>query len=132
MRSPYPLVSPIEIQCDDCPGMIRVGELVLLNNNHEYVHTVCPIYETRKQMRRFKLVRTVDVTGISGTGVVAEGIEFSDGTTVVRWLEAGVSEQNKARGVSPTTVVHPSAASVIALHGHNGATTIEWIDGEES
>lgn len=132
MHEPYKMISPIEIQCDDCPGMIRVGEVVLMNNNHEYVHVRCPVYERKSQMRRFRLIRTVDVTGISGTGVVAEGIEFSDGTTVVRWLEAGVSEQNKARGVAPTTVVHPSVASVLALHGHNGATTVDWVDGEEA
>lgn len=35
-------------------------------------------------MNRFELVRDVDVTGISGTGVVAEGVEFSDGTVALR------------------------------------------------
>jgi hypothetical protein len=29
--------------------------------------------------------------------------------------------------VKPTTVVHEDAASVIGLHGHNGATHIEWL-----
>jgi hypothetical protein len=78
--------------------------------------------------RRFLLNRVQDVTGLSGTGIVAEGIEFSDGTAVVRWLERGVSQVNRDRGVAPTTVVHPSIRSIEALHGHAGATRLEWID----
>lgn len=76
-------------------------------------------------MRRFQLVRDVDVTGISGTGVVAEGIEFSDGTTVLRWVKSGTA---RPEVVKPTTVVHDDVASVVALHGHNGATFVEWVD----
>lgn len=79
-------------------------------------------------MRRFRVVRDVDVTGISGTGVVAEGVEFTDGTAVMRWLDAGVSDTSRARGVRPTTVLHESVASIEALHGHNGATRVEWVD----
>ena len=78
--------------------------------------------------RRFNLVRTEDVSGISGTGVVVEGVEFSDGTVAVRWLDQGVSDENRARGVRPTTVLHESIESVLALHGHNGATVIEMVD----
>lgn len=36
-------------------------------------------------MRRFVLVRHRDVTGVSGTGVVAYGVEFPDGAAAVRW-----------------------------------------------
>lgn len=77
-------------------------------------------------MRMFNLTRTTYVTGISGTGIVAEGIQYSDGTIAMRWLDTGVTEENRARGVRPTTVVHESIESVIALHGHNGATTVVW------
>ena len=83
---------------------------------------------TPRPFRRFRLNRTQDFTGLSGTGIVAEGVEFSDGVAVVRWLEAGVSLSNRERGVSPTTVIHPSVLSIEALHGHNGATQIEWVD----
>lgn len=79
-------------------------------------------------MRRFHLVRDADVTGVSGTGIVAEGVAYSDGTVALRWLDAGVSQANRERGVRPTTVVHESVASVIALHGHGGATHVAWID----
>lgn len=77
-------------------------------------------------MRTFVLIRREDVTGLSGTGVVAEGIEFSDGTVAMRWLQDGVSEFHAERGVRPTTVVHENITSVEALHGHNGATVVEF------
>jgi hypothetical protein len=81
----------------------------------------------RPTPRPFLLVRDVDPTGISGTGVVAEGCAFSDGKVALRWTTPGISEANYERGVRPTTVLHDSVESVIALHGHAGATHIEWI-----
>ena len=69
-------------------------------------------------MRRFKLQRDHDVSGVSGTGTVAEGVAFTDGTAVVRWIV----------GEHQSTVVWPSVESVVAIHGHNGATRLEWID----
>ena len=36
-------------------------------------------------MRTFRLIRDEDPTGISGTGSVAEGVEFDDGTVAMRW-----------------------------------------------
>lgn len=73
-------------------------------------------------MRRFQLHRHEDVSGVSGTGVVAQGVEFDDGTVVVRWL------LRPGAGTRPTTVVHEDIANVEALHGHGGATDIVWID----
>ena len=78
-------------------------------------------------MRRFHLHRRSDITGISGTGKVAEGVQFSDGTVVVRWLIAGTVRPSHVR---PTTVVHDDIDSVIGLHGHNGATEVIWEDLE--
>lgn len=73
-------------------------------------------------MRRFQLHRDVDETGISGTGIVADGVLFDDeedGPVVLRW-----------RGGFPTSVVfHDRAmASVEAVHGHGGRTRIVWLD----
>lgn len=73
-------------------------------------------------MRTFQLVRHADASGISGTGVVAEGIEWSDGSVALRWLS-----KNRSDGVRPTTVVHESLDSVIALHCHGGSSVVEWI-----
>lgn len=74
-------------------------------------------------MRVGRLVRDEDVTGISGTGIVAELVEFTDGTVVMRWLKAGTARPDH---VKPTTVLHDDVDSVLGLHGHNGATRIEW------
>lgn len=71
-------------------------------------------------MRRFILQRNVDISGISGTGVVAEGVEFSDGTVAVRWPDHGGS-----------TAAWPSIDGVVAVHGHSGATEVRFLDGEE-
>ncbi len=68
-------------------------------------------------MRRFWLNRLEDQSGISGTGHVAEGVEFSDGTVVLRW-----------RSQYRSICVYDSASDLIAVHGHNGRTTIEWVD----
>lgn len=81
-------------------------------------------------MRRFSIIRDQDVTGVSGTGLVAEGCQFSDGTCVVRWRP--VAPEKARKGLAPTTVVHADIASVETLHGHNGATRVEWLDGETS
>lgn len=69
--------------------------------------------------RRFELNRIVDHTGISGTGVVAWGVLWPDGSTVVRW-----------RGEHGSTVVWKSMQDVEAIHGHGGATQIVWLDEE--
>jgi hypothetical protein len=67
-------------------------------------------------VRLFELHRDRDLSGISGTGVVAEGVEFTDGQVVIRWL-----------GVTPSTVVWTSIAEARAVHGHGGATRFVWL-----
>lgn len=72
---------------------------------------------TLSQMRRFILVRTKDLTGVSGIGVVAEGTVFTDGLSVIRWLK-----EPYAMGVYQTL------NDVIAVHGHEGGTQLQFID----
>jgi hypothetical protein len=69
-------------------------------------------------MKAFRLIRDVDETGVSGTGTVAEGVEFSDGVVALRWVTAW-----------PTSVVFHDRGveSLVAVHGHNGKTRIEWL-----
>ena len=78
--------------------------------------------------RPFVLERFTDSTGISGTGTVAEGVEFSDGTVVMRWLQTATARA--AAGVRPTTVLHEDIASVVALHGHGSNTRVRFRDGQ--
>lgn len=80
------------------------------------------------ESRTFQLHRDADHTGLSGTGVVADGVTFPDGTTVIRWRELDPGTPNYERGVRATTVVFPNVGAVEALHGHNGATRIVYTD----
>lgn len=68
--------------------------------------------------RRFVLKHHAD---ISGVGVVAEGVEFSDGTVALRWLS-----------VWPISVVfHDKGMDAVeALNGHGGAIEIVYLDRE--
>lgn len=70
--------------------------------------------------RRFVLQRDHDVSGVSGTGVVAEGILFSNDVVALQWTSE-----------FPTSVVVHSRGmeSVKAVHGHSGQTRIVWLDG---
>jgi hypothetical protein len=63
-----------------------------------------------------RLVRDEDETGISGTGPVAWVVEFPDGVAVTRWAVTDVRQ----------TCVWASIDDVVAIHGHNGKTRIEW------
>ena len=54
---------------------------------------------------------------MSGTGRVAEGVVFHDGQVVMSWF-----------GQHHSIVIYPSLESAIAIHGHEGRTTIEWAE----
>ncbi len=68
-------------------------------------------------MRQFILHRLVDESGVSGTGYIAEGVEFSDGTCALRWF-----------GKHTSTGVYPTLAVVEAIHGHDGKTVVEFSE----
>lgn len=68
-------------------------------------------------MRRFLLQRDRDVSGVSGTGVVAEGVQFTDGRAALRWLTE-----------IATTGLYDSVDHLEFIHGHDGATRVTWVD----
>jgi len=64
--------------------------------------------------RPFLLVRFRDVSAVSGTGVVAEGTEWTDGSASLRW-----------RGEYPTTTFFETGVrAIVAVHGHSGGTEV--------
>jgi hypothetical protein len=67
--------------------------------------------------RRFYLDRNTDVTGASGTGRVADGVLWPDGTVTIRW-----------RGEHQSTVNWDNLDSAERVHGHDGATRIVYLD----
>jgi hypothetical protein len=64
-------------------------------------------------IRTFHLERS----GISGTGKVAEGTQYSDGVCTLHWTTQYAS-----------TVVYPDLEHVIKIHSHDGATRIVFDD----
>ena len=71
-------------------------------------------------LKLFVLYRIEDETGISGTGVVAEGIEFSDGKCVISWVTEHKS-----------IAIYENIEQVIMIHGHNGKTVIRFLHSTE-
>jgi hypothetical protein len=72
---------------------------------------------TNIHARRFQLHREIDETGVSGTGIVAEGVEFTSGMVAMTWL-------SPHRCVN----VYESIKTVEQLHGHQGKTKVIFID----
>ena len=70
-------------------------------------------------LRRFLLRRSVDMSGMSGVGIVAVGVQFPSGTCVLEWPPPAAS-----------VGIYASAAAMLEVHGHNGATVLEWIDAD--
>lgn len=68
-------------------------------------------------MRRFNLVRNEDETGVSGTGIVAQGVQFDNGRCAMAWMTSVSS-----------IAVYDSIEDLVKIHGHNGKTVIGWID----
>jgi hypothetical protein len=73
--------------------------------------------------RLYYLKRSEDVSGNSGVGRVAEVAVFSNGTAVVQWTP----DRNRLRVAS--TVVYQSVGDLLAVHGHDGRTTLEPMEG---
>lgn len=66
---------------------------------------------------RFALIREFDLSGSSGTGHIADGVLFVDGSVALRW-----------RGEHPSTAVWARIEDAVAVHGHGGFTKVRWID----
>lgn len=70
--------------------------------------------------RLFVLRRGRDVTGVSGAGDVADGVQWADGTVVLRWRER------------TSTSVWDSLELMLSVHGHDGCTRAIFLDSPEA
>jgi hypothetical protein len=68
-------------------------------------------------MRLFQLHRDEDSSGVSGTGIVAEGIEFTNRECVIHWLA-----KKSSMGIYATI------DDVVTVHGHDGRTRVVWVE----
>lgn len=64
-------------------------------------------------MRTFWLERTKDDTGVSGLGVVAEGVQFSNGKCAISWLTNLSS-----------VAIYDDMETLEKIHGHGGSTLV--------
>jgi hypothetical protein len=60
-------------------------------------------------MKQFHLARAQDISGVSGTGHIAEGVVFSNGWCVLRWMSG-----------HPGLEYFQSIADLEAVHGLAG------------
>lgn len=104
-------VSPITGHRWPCPRFYTLAP--------ETTRCTCRPYVVPGNPRRFHLIRHEDPSGVSGTGPVAEGVQWTDGTVTLRWY-----------GDRPSTADWRSIEDVLAIHGHNGLTVVAWLDGD--
>jgi hypothetical protein len=71
--------------------------------------------------RPFILARHEDPSGISGTGIVAEGVQWTGGAVTLHWLTDWESFADWPGGID----------HILAVHGHQGATVCRWLDETE-
>lgn len=67
--------------------------------------------------RRFVLERVEDVTGSSGTGIVADGVVWPNDKVTLCW-----------RGPHSSIAVWDNMATALEIHGHSGKTTAVFLD----
>ena len=72
-------------------------------------------YERAPKPKRFWLMRNEDESGVSGQGLVAEGIIFQNGKCALSWLTKYSS-----------VAIYDSIKLVEAIHGHNGKTILYY------
>lgn len=80
------------------------------------------VYELAEAVhpRTFDLVRFHDVSGVSGEGIVAQGVQFPDGQVALQWPKPGRS-----------VAVWDSVVTLLKVHGHNGLTVVRFHDGDD-
>lgn len=105
------------LEWDALTDIEKIEAKVLL----EKLNTVYNNFSKGATMRRFNLERLEDETGISGTGIIVEGVRFSDGSVALRWLSNLTS-----------WAIYRSMDEVETIHGHGGKTVVRWLDSEES
>lgn len=64
----------------------------------------------------FQLVRNQDLTGVSGTGVVAWGTQYPNGKCTISWLHD-----------LSCIGVYDTLDDLIAIHGHGGNTVVKFV-----
>lgn len=72
----------------------------------------------------FQLDQRDDEAGV--TGVVAQGVEFDDGTVAMRWL----SDPSFPWSDPSSTAIYKSMSDAMKIHGHGGKTVAMVVRGK--
>ncbi len=72
---------------------------------------------TKEAIKHFYLQRHTDVSGTSGTGIVARGVILPSGACVMEWLTFHSS-----------ICLYKNIEDVEKIHGHEGATSLVMGD----
>lgn len=71
------------------------------------------------------LTRVTDVTGVSGTGLVATGVVWPDGRAMFRWCGAPPAGHDRR---IQQVCLFDDVAQIDVVHGHDGATRVQTRD----
>lgn len=73
------------------------------------------------------MLRGEDQSGVSGTGVVADFVEFPSGRVVIEWR----NDQNENLEFADTGIdIRPRMEVAVAIHGHGGRTQFIYDNGQ--
>jgi hypothetical protein len=72
--------------------------------------------ETLEPMQEFYLEREEDISGTSGTGIVARGIVLPSGKCVLEWTSFHTS-----------IAIYSNLHDIEAIHGHGGKTKVVLV-----
>ena len=78
----------------------------------------------------FYLVRLEDETGVSGTGIIGEGVRWTDGSVSIRWVSSTPSFVNFEGVPEDAKVKRIAQDHIKCVHGHSGKTKVVWADDE--
>jgi hypothetical protein len=84
--------------------------------------------QANPNLRRFIVIRDEDVTGISGTGNVVEGVVFSDGWGVSHWLDRPPMNEPKTEIWHRPWYRRLGPDPFTKISGHGGKSRVVWID----
>ena len=71
--------------------------------------------------RPFVLARHEDPSGVSGLGIIAEGVVWTGGSADLHWMTDWESFVHWPGGLD----------DILAVHGHGGATVCRFLDEPE-
>jgi len=69
------------------------------------------------KMKQFYLHRIEDISGVSGTGIIAHGMILPSGRVVMEWVTTHKS-----------IAIYDSIDEIQLLHAHKGKTNLVYVD----